>query len=110
MLTKNLGRPLFKKYAKQLLGEGALNNHSKYGGCLKVFLQNLEIINPFCVFLNSLELSSLSVKINYINIIVQLSHSIEGSQHDISRLQLYHTIVLMYRTVILLAHPTKVRC
>jgi hypothetical protein len=29
MITKNLDGPLFKKYAEQLLGEGALDKHSK---------------------------------------------------------------------------------
>ncbi len=29
MFTKNLDGPLFKKYAEQLLGEGALDKHSK---------------------------------------------------------------------------------
>jgi hypothetical protein len=29
MFTKNLGGPLFKRYAEQLLGEGALDRHSK---------------------------------------------------------------------------------
>jgi hypothetical protein len=29
MFTKNMDGPLFKHYAEQLLGEGALNRHSK---------------------------------------------------------------------------------
>jgi hypothetical protein len=38
MFTKNLDGPLFKRYAEQLLGEGALNRNFKKGGRLKVFL------------------------------------------------------------------------
>ncbi len=50
MFTKTLDGPIFKRYAEQLLGEGVLNRHSKQGGCLKVFLQYLEILNSFLCF------------------------------------------------------------
>jgi hypothetical protein len=50
MFTKKLDGPLFNRYAEQLLGEGVLDRHSKQGECLKVFLQYLEILNPFYVF------------------------------------------------------------
>jgi hypothetical protein len=39
---------------------------------------------------------------------VQLSLN-ECIQLVVSRLEMYHTNVLMYRTMVLLAHPTKVR-
>ncbi len=51
MFTKNLDGPQFKRYAEQLLGEGALDRPSKQGGCLKVSLQYLEILNPFSFFM-----------------------------------------------------------